>query len=119
VHRVKRLNEDSGINGIIGLGFGSFDAEQAKVEDAFDVTAVFVGIAMGVEFFLNIGAFGPFPEEFFAFGFFAAAFEGEPFVFESEALSAEVAAAQGAEVGAKTGETVEFGVGVVAVEFGE
>jgi len=27
------------------LGFGSFDAEQAKVEDAFDIAAVFVGNA--------------------------------------------------------------------------
>jgi hypothetical protein len=56
---------------------------------------------MRIEFGLDVGAFGPFPElDFFVlagFGFF----EGETLLFQGEATSAEITPAQGNDVAAQ------------------
>lgn len=89
------------------------DTEEFAVEHADDLAADLVGVAMGIELFLDIGAGGPFPEEFFkgvlAFGFF----EGQAFLFELEAAGNQVAAAEGHDVQEELAEEAEFGFGVV------
>ncbi len=82
-------------------------------EHAVHVAADFIGVAAGIEFGLEVGAFGPFPEEFFHLVFGGVGLEDKALLFDLEATGAEVAAAQGGEVGAEAGEAGEFGFGIV------
>src|SRR5258706_13403934 len=102
------LYEDGGVGGFIEFGGGFVYAEKLAVNQAFDFLAHFVGITMGIEFLLNVGAFGPFPEKLFKLNLGAGFFEGEAFVFDSEAFGIKIAAAQSGEITAKITETAEF-----------
>src|SRR5690242_8262050 len=89
------------------------DAEEAFGHETVNVAAVAIGIAMRIEFGLDVGAFGPFP----VFGFFLlfgfALFHGEALLLDGETASAEVAAAKHYEISAEIAETAEFEFGVV------
>lgn len=59
-------NQEGGVNfRFVAEAIAIADAKEFAVEHAHDVTARFIGVAMRVELSLNIGAFGPLPEEGF------------------------------------------------------
>jgi hypothetical protein len=76
-------------------------------------------IAFNAKFGADVGAFGPFPE----FGFVLFAGFGlehaEAPLFEFEAASAEVAAAEGDDVSGEMAEAAEVGFGVIVFDRGE
>ena len=82
-------------------------------EEAIHVAADFVGVAIGVEFFLDVGAFGPFPAVFLHLGVSAGFFEGETLLFDGEALGGEVAPAESGEIIAEVAKAAQFDFGVV------
>src|ERR1051325_1657527 len=112
---LKSARRGSDKGGGVGVFMGLIrerDAEEAVIEHAFGFAASEVGIALGVEFGLDFGASGPFPEEFFAFAAGGGFEEGEAFLFEENAFGAEVAAAEGDDGIAEVVELLELGLGV-------
>ena len=65
-----------------------------------------------VEFFTDVGVFGPSPEELLLFVFGVGAFEFEPVAFDAEAIGEEVAVTEAADVGAELAEASPTGFGV-------
>ena len=53
---------------MFGWGGGKSGAEKMVIEQANDIEAGFIRVAFGVEDGLDVGAFGPFPEELFELG---------------------------------------------------
>jgi hypothetical protein len=96
----------------VGVHIRMLDTEELTIDQADGVATDFVRVAMWKEAGLDVGAFGPFPEEGFegiaAFGLF----EGEALLFEVDALGAEVAATQRKDVGEELAYLAEFGFGV-------
>lgn len=91
------------------------DTEHFAVDQADDLAALFIGIAVGVEFALDFGAAGPFPE-FLFFGLSGGGeVEGQALLFEGEAASAEFAAAEGQE---EHGEMAEMAQGFIGAGIG-
>ena len=100
--------------GGIGVGFGVIfgwvtDAEEVAVDHVNDVAARFVGIALGKELGLDVGSFGPLPEEFFKGLRIFCFFQGKTLLFELDATGDEVTAAQGYEVGEELADLAQFG----------
>jgi hypothetical protein len=91
------LYEDGWVGGFIELGGGFVYAEKLAVDQALDFLADFVGITMGMELLLDVGAFDPFPAEFLHFGLRAGFFQGEALLLDGEALGVKVAAAEGGD----------------------
>ncbi len=104
----------SGGGGIefVVVGVGVFNAEDVFVDEANCVAADFIGLAIGVKLAVDIGPFGPFPEELFEFllGFVAEEFEAG--FFELETAGKQVTAAEGNDGGDEVAELAEFGSGV-------
>src|SRR5208282_431445 len=88
-----------------GVGFGfqeavaTCGAEEVLIKDADDVAAGLVGVAVGVELGLDVGALGPLPELLFEFRLGFGLLEGEALLFDAKAAGDEVAAAEGDDVG--------------------
>jgi len=101
-----------GWGGVAAVGMARRDAEEFVGEHAIDFAFVLLGIAMRIEFGLNVGTPGPFPEEVFHFFFGAGFFEGEALLLDGETFGGEIAAAHGSEVVAEIGESAEFDLGV-------
>ena len=82
------------------------------VEQANDIQAGFVRVAVGVEDGLDVGAFGPFPEELFEFGLGFGLLKGEALLFDGEAAGHEVPTAEGDDVGEEVADFAQVGLGV-------
>jgi hypothetical protein len=90
-------------------------AKEVFVEHGEDPLLLSFGIAVGVEFCLNFGAAGPFPEFlFFGLGGFGE-LESEALLFDGEAGGTEFAAAQGHD---EDGEITEMAEGFVGADGG-
>jgi hypothetical protein len=88
--RSGRLNKNCGVSGFIGEVVCNRDAQEFVADHAVNFAADFVGVAVGIELLLDVGSFGPFPEEAIEFGFAAGFFERETFAFDGEAFGGEV-----------------------------
>ena len=73
----RRSDKDCGVGSFIGENGFITDAEHPAIDHALDFTTSFLWVAMRVEFFLNIGASGPFPELLFHFLAGAGFFESQ------------------------------------------
>ena len=97
---VKESNGDQA--GGIGLGVQDFGgrsgAQERFIEHTEDAKPGFVGIAVGVEFGLDVGALGPLPEEFFLLGLGFGLLQGEALLLEGESAGNEIAAAESDDV---------------------
>ncbi|HSU54308.1 MAG TPA: hypothetical protein VLT36_09635 [Candidatus Dormibacteraeota bacterium] len=94
----KGLDGIGGIGGWFGDGGIAADAEHAFGDEAVNVAARLFGIAIGKELLLNVGTLGPGPEELFEVLLGTGFLDGEPFLFDGEALRAQVAATEGGEI---------------------
>jgi hypothetical protein len=101
-----------GVVAFVGL-VGVANAEEFEIDEPFDIPADLVGVALGKEFFLDIGTFGPFPAFLFFFRIGADLEEGKAMLFEGETAGAEIAAAEVGDVGAEFPEMLEFGLWVL------
>ena len=103
--------------GGVGIGFlnrkASSIAQEVLVQEADGVAASFIGVAVRVETSLDVGPFGPFPEELFEFLLTFSLIEGDALLFEAEAAGNEVAAAEGDNVVEKGADYAEVGFWVV------
>jgi hypothetical protein len=106
------LNQDGGVYGFVEERSGFVYTEELTVEHAFDFAAGLVGIAMRVEYLLDVGAFGPLPEQLFLLGIGAGFFEGETLLFDGEAFGRKIAAAESREVVAEIAKAAEFEFGI-------
>ena len=89
------------------------DAKEFAVEHSNDVATHFLRIAMGVELGLDIGAFGPFPEEGFKGFFVFRLLQGQALLLEMNAAGNEVATAEGDDVGEELADLAQLGFLVV------
>ncbi len=96
----------------VGLGAVGGDAKESEVEHAFDFLTNLFTVALGVEFGIDVGAFGPIPEDFFEIGIGMFFHEGEAFLFEEDALGMEITAAESDDGFAEFVEVAELGFGV-------
>jgi hypothetical protein len=76
--------------GGVAVGVARGDAKEFVREHAIHFALVLLGIAVGIEFGLDLRTLGPFPEEFFHFFLGAGFFEGEPLLFDREAFGGEI-----------------------------
>jgi hypothetical protein len=76
------------------LGAVERDAEESEVQHFFDFLADLLAVALRMEFGVDVGAGGPFPEKLFEVGVGVFFHEGEAFLFEEDAFGMEAAAAE-------------------------
>lgn len=110
--------EQGGLDAGGGVGVGLVavwmgDAEEFAVEHAYDVTAERIGIAVGVQLGLNVGALGPLPELGFEVLVFFSAEQSETLLFDADATGNKFAAAEGDDVVEEVADIAEFVFGVL------
>jgi hypothetical protein len=102
--------------GGVGIGFRGeriADAEELVVEDADDLAAKLVGVTMGEEGGVDVGAFGPFPKELFEFLLGFGVEMVQTLLIDGNTAREEFAAAEGDNVGEQSADFAELGLGVV------
>jgi hypothetical protein len=101
-----------------GVGFGvrksgaGADAEEVLIDQTDGIAAGLFRVPIGIEFSLDVGSFGPFPEAFFEFGLGVGLIEGKPLLFEGKAAGDEVAATEGDNIGEERADVAQVRSGV-------
>lgn len=104
------VGEGIGVGEVLD-GFG--DAQELLVDEVDDFAALFFRVAMGAKFGVDVGAFGPGPEELVELLLGFGLGDGKALLFEGEAAGDEFAASKGDDAGEELVDLAEFGIGVV------